>query len=416
MFKAVLVTSVGLGATQASMLGATVSLEGQHVELSKDQQLAEWMDLDDDKYNSKGFYHWKPQRDGFILKNQDSNVLSCKVKSSQHNAAEAAMSVGFDCAVQNGGPVSLAEVANTANSRMRAQLRGQFTPIQRGSVMEPIDLDEAYETYMNRGASHRNKDFSVYQGEEHNADENTEGEPDNSIVDPSIASEYDTHKEQLWVNQIDMGYKEKLTMPSRNVMEPHSDLLDVPYVDAGVDREVNNHMFEFFKKHPQYHTPQAHWRSARKWKEILDRAQGRGTVADATEDEHGLGGNDGDDISDEAGGADAGHGEGHEGGDDNKGLWQNTCQSQSKVPQGWPDVPTLKCKHYAISPMGYWGCKWLFEDGTCGYIQYYPNLRWDGLDSYVTNHHDMPEDVPIIKHGAFPGAFHTKAANLPDAQ
>lgn len=51
-------------------------------------------------------------------------------------------------------------------------------------------------------------------------------------------------------------------------------------------------------------------------------------------------------------------------------------------------VPTacgrgVQCKHYAVSPMGYWGCDWLFEDGTCGNTEFFPTIRWDGLDAYV---------------------------------
>jgi len=377
MLRTALVALV-IGAAAKPDLDVKVSLKGQHVELSKEEQSSEWIELKDAKYNAKGFTHWTAQAEGFLMKNKDSNTLSCHVKSNANTADE--MTVGFDCKVMDAKDGKVVSSAGAANARFRASLGSKFTPIQEGHALKPLDPALQYTWEQDAAgamASHGtwgrevNIDDSVYEGENNNANQDIEQ-----------ASEKDEREEQRFLDRVDVGpsdlfHEEEAaeqshihkhghilrTSKGEMLAVPYPTMVDTPYVDAGVDREVNDRMYDFFKKHPQYHTPEAHWRSARKWKGILEASEGGKKAAS---------------------------------------MWQaNQCSDNQQVPHGWPDVPALKCRHYAVSPMGYWGCQWLFEDGTCGYIQYYPTIRWDGLDSYKTRSHDK-EDEDILVNGAFP--------------
>jgi len=384
MLKALIAAACVLGAFAEQGIGSDVSLKGEHVELSKDAQKAEWMDLKDEKYNSKGFYQWKAQPEGFILKNKDSTLVTCKVKSK--NPIEGKIKVDFDCnekAAASDGEV--VDSALSAHARFRAKLKQKFTPIQEGHKLKPLDpdLQFTFEQDGHQGAS------SGTWGRDVNIDDSVfEGETNNAFQDIEQASEKDEKLEQEFLDKVDVGpgdlfhdeeakeqthkkYNKVIRKSKRESSHvPHANMVDTPYVDAGVDREVNDRMYEFFKKHPQYHAPEAHWRAARKWKGILASSENSENIP------------------------------GQEGGQ-GQSMWShNSCDDDSKVPAGWPDVPTMKCRHYAVSPMGYWGCQWLFEDGTCGYIQYYPTIRWDGLDSYRTKHHD-PADKALEHKGIF---------------
>jgi len=387
MLRTGLAIMAAVGVAAKPDLDVQVSLKGEHVELSKQSQLAEWIELKDEKYNAKGFTHWKPQTEGFLMKNKDTNILSCHVKAKAND--KSAMNIGFDCAVMNKQDGKVVQSAAAAGARFAA-VSEKFTPIQEGHNLKPLDPELQYTFEQDAAgaqASHGtwgrevNIDDSVFEGENNNANQDIEQ-----------ASEKDEREEQRFLDRVDVGpgdlfHEEEAEMQTRNhnfghvhrtskgqhLDVPYPKMVDTPYVDAGVDREVNDRMYEFFKKHPQYHTPEAHWRAARKWKSILTQSENKG--------------------GHNAAGAGAGN-----------GMWQsNSCKDDQKVPVGWPDVPTMKCRHYAISPMGYWGCQWLFEDGTCGYIQFYPTIRWDGLDSYKTRNHD-PEDEDILVNGAFPAA------------
>lgn len=325
-------------------LDIAVSLKGKHVKLSKSEQLGEWLELKDEMYNKKGFYQWKSQKEGFVMKNKDSNEVSCHVKSNAHSEFE--LKVGFDCNMIEKEKSTAETSAADASARFRSKLKtaGKFTPLQYPKL-QPLDPNVAKSALGSHGAS-GNKAVKLPTAE---GDLRVE------------------HREQQELDQVDLG---KISTPydPSNTWVANKAMKNAPYVDAGVDREVNERMFDFFKQHPQYHSPEANWRAARLWKHEISAGQGGRGVSDA----------------------------------DGESMWgANSCNMLKKVPVGWPDVPDVQCETYAISPMGYWGCKWLFEDGTCGNIQFYPTIRWDGLDAYRTKNHD-PEDAEIEQNGAFP--------------
>jgi len=232
-----------------------------------------------------------------------------------------------------------------------------------------------------------------------------EGESDNAALDIESESELDQRMEQRYLNHVDVGpgnaldeenerdtqhppqfYKKSLRT---KLVHAHSGLIDVPYVDAGIDRIVNEKMFEFFKKHPQYHTPKAYWLTAQRWRKWM-------RMSGDEEDSAGLYGNHGKGLGNGEGGegmfngGDGGDG-GADGDEGPNGMWKRCPEN---VPKKWPDVPRVQCKHFAVSPMGYWGCDWLFEDGTCGNTEFFPTIRWDGLDAYV-----MPKPNPDVAPG-----------------
>lgn len=210
-----------------------------------------------------------------------------------------------------------------------------------------------------------NIDDLVNEGEQDNGDLNLEEETDADIV-----------KEKTFLNHIDVGpgnaideenerdtqhpptfYKKSIR--KNKMHEGHAaGLLNVPYVDAGTDRVVNEHMFAFFKKHPQYHTTKAHWITAERWKKWMlmsgDEADSRGLNGKESE---ARAPGDGDSAT----------------------PWKKCPENISKE---WPEAPQIQCNHFAVSPVGFWGCKTLFEDGTCQKTEFYNNIRWDGLDAY----------------------------------
>lgn len=332
-----------------------ISMLGIHLEVPKSHQMSSgWLELNDEQYNSHGFYQWKPLKQGFVMKDKNSKQVSCHVKSNEH-AAESEIKLGLDCDVKENVLLSVAsKTAAHATSRFRAKLKNKFSPLS-SPILKALNPSAQAEGALG-----------------------LDGTKALGVIDTDVISSegnpMEERTEEKMLDQIDLGRGSKA--PPASHWSANSEMNDAPFVDAAVDREVNQRMFEFFKKHPSYHSPEANWRSARRWKaELGQGAPGAATDMDGSDDPSATPTN----------------------------MWSlNSCSSSSKVPVGWPDVPDVKCANYVVSPMGYWGCKWLFEDGTCGNIQFYPTIRWDGLDSFVLQNHDEADEA-IKQNGAFPG-------------
>jgi len=345
---------------------ANVSLKGVAIDVPKDvQKGASWIQLKDEKYNKEGYDHWKPTAGGFLLKNKTGRQLECLMHGSEKSGKN--MKVGFNCA-------KVGEKEKAGRTAALIEKASRFTPLMSQTLvpLHPKLIDTLAD----------NERFAMNDIN----DANVEGEEDRNEKSESEELHY-------LIDKVDVGSKQPkhLKLTSREKM-----FKDVPYVDAQVDREVNQRMFEFFKNHYQYSHPEAHHAAARLWKFLIEQQAGNKHLFTSDSDEGTDGTTDLSSLPTELKRQLDAHGDdglGGAGGADGAGGMWHGCNG-GQVPVGWPDVPTLKCKSFAISPTGYWGCDWLQDDGTCGNIQFYPFVRWDGLDAYPVSgdHQDQGGD------------------------
>jgi len=380
------------GAALSADINVQVSLHARSVNLTKNDQKIQWYNLKDSKYNSKGFTMWKPTGAGFLLKNTvDKFQVACSANVGKTTDKGEKLQMSFHCSEPM--PQEVLDVLNKkATKTAFIQSGAKYTPLME-KELKPLDPKLLYEHEQEAGRQASSGTWSQNQDID---DRVYEGESDNAGMDIESASELDQRMEQRYLNHVDVGPGNALDEENeRDTQHPasiqkesvrtsihhkHSGLIDTPFVDAGIDRIVNEKMFEFFKKHPQYHTPKAYWLTAQRWRKWMRMSGDESNSA-------GLYGNHGKGLGNGEGGEGMFHGD--EGGDGTdgpsgnegpSGIW-NRCPEN--VPRKWPDVPRVQCKHFAVSPMGYWGCDWLFEDGTCGNTEFFPTIRWDGLDAYV---------------------------------
>jgi len=251
---------------------------------------------------------------------------------------------------------------------------------------------------------HENNDgVATSWGRNFNIDDHVnEGEQDNGDMNSGQESDLDIRIQKRFFDRIDVGpgnavdqenerdtqhkptyYKQSVR---KNEWKSRAGLIDTPYVDAGVERVVNQHMFKFFKKHPQYHTPKALWITADRWRKWMlmsgDESNAHGLYGDKRGPASPEGGAGSPDMSEES-------------------MWKRCPE---KVHKEWPETPRVQCKHFAVSPVGFWGCQSLFEDGTCQKTKFFDNIRWDGLDAYP-----IPKGNPDAEKGEQynnPNAYH----------
>jgi hypothetical protein len=393
--KFLAVTLFAVGLSQASLavdINAQVSLHGRAVNLTKSEQRIQWYDLKDAKYNAKGFTQWKPTPEGFLLKNTvDKFQVACLANVGKATDNGNKMSMSFKCS--DPMPQDVIDVMKSDSKKTAFLQQGaKFTPLMEKNLL-PLDPKLLYEHEQESG---RQASSGTWSRDQDIDDRVNEGESNNADLDIEAESELDQKMEQRYLDHVDVGPGNALDEENerdtqhppqfykkstrKKIVHKHSGLIDVPYVDAGIDRIVNEKMFQFFKKHPQYHTPKAYWLTAQRWRKWM-------RMSGDESDEAGLYGNHGAGTGNGEGGEGMFHGDGGmggEGGPDGdegpNGMWKRCPEN---VPKRWPDTPRVQCKHYAVSPMGYWGCDWLFEDGTCGNTEFFPTIRWDGLDAYV---------------------------------
>lgn len=349
-----LLCSVGL------LLVCGVPLSQMTRELSKTEQGPGWHSIKIPDLMSKGFTQWKSTPAGFVMKNADYQV-ACQghIKYMKVTCSP---------------PMPQAAVS-FLETKTTKKLEQKYTPLS-SPVLKPLNPTLHYEHEEEKGHSTWGNKFNI-------DDAVNEGEQDNSDLDSELETERDMSTQQQFFDRIDVGpgnaidekneldtkhkptYYKQSGRSEHKVVTGRTALNDVPYVDAGVERVVNEHMFSFFKKHPQYHTPKAYWLTADRWRQWMlmsgDESNSRGLYGEA--DGHGPPGG----MSPMAAGG------GH-------GVWKPTCPE--KVSANWPEGPEVQCKHFAVSPVGFWGCDSLFEDGTCIKSKFYNDIRWDGLDAY----------------------------------
>jgi len=386
--------SAGLSAD----INAQVSLHARAVNLTKSQQKVQWYALKDSKYNSKGFTMWKPSPEGFLLKNTIDNFqVACNANVGKPVNKGEQLSMSFKCT--DPMPQDVINLLKSKDTKKTAfiQQKAKYTPLMEKFPMKAQDPKLLYEHEQESG---RQASSGTWSRTDDIDDRVYEGESDNAQMDIESASEIDQRMEQRYLDHVDVGpgnaldeenerdtqhppqfYKQSVR---KKIIHPHNGLIDTPYVDAGIDRVVNEKMFEFFKKHPQYHTPKAYWLTAQRWRKWM-------RMSGDESDSAGLYGNHGEGLGNGEGGEGMFHGADGDSGGDGDGIWKSCPEN---VPKKWPDVPRVQCKHFAVSPMGYWGCDWLFEDGTCGNTEFFPTIRWDGLDAYV-----MPKPNPDVPAG-----------------
>lgn len=394
--------------TEDAVYNTQISVKGVPITIPKELQKAgKWLPLVDENYNKEGYNQWKSIPAGFILKHKEGKQLACLIQNSGSKAKTEAdkVAVGFRCVNANADDpeeekpdsakddpkgdkkASLIEREDPKESKpddakddpqkkskanddpkgdktaSLIEKKSQFTPLMEKTL---TPLKPTVNSLLTDNQRFVMNDIN---------DANVEGESDAS-------NKKEANELRMIIDRIDVGSKQ----PKHLKLNTRQKLFkDVPYENAQVDRDVNKAMFEFFKVHPQYHNPEARHVAAALWKHVIQEESGNKSLFSgdqATDSESlnlipeslrehlTLGGNEGE----------------GEGNDDS--IWQG-CGGDNMVPKQWPDVPTLKCKSFAISPTGFWGCNWLQSDGTCGSIKFYPNVRWDGLDAYVTGRQEQ---------------------------
>jgi hypothetical protein len=386
-----------------SGISAVMATQATKAQLAKEQQrLGVWQSVTDAKLLAKGFHQWKATRAGFVLKNSDFQVAcqSQRIGAPVHCSAPMPQSV-IDVLEAHAAQSkqkkqsflqkdAVTRKATTDKKVESTAKRTEYTPLMKKFPMQAIKPELAYEHESDDasgvGSGTWSKKFNI-------DDAVDEGEQNNGDLNPEEETEVDIRMQHRFFDHIDVGpgnaideenerdtqhrptYYKKSLRKNSHVAGDHANLIDVPFVDAGTDRVVNEHMFNFFKKHPQYHTSKSHWLTADRWKKWMILSGDEENVVGLS------GGGMAGDIAGAEGGA------GGSGG----GMWRGCPEN---IPKKWPEVPRVTCKHFAVSPMGYWGCESLFEDGTCQKTKFFPTIRWDGLDAYP-----MPKPDPDAEPG-----------------
>mmetsp|Transcript_20933 Transcript_20933/g.41494 ORF Transcript_20933/g.41494 Transcript_20933/m.41494 type:complete len:441 (+) Transcript_20933:38-1360(+) len=382
---------------------------GQKVTLSREEQQMKWHPLSDKKLNSKGFTAWKPTKAGFLLQNSDFQVACF----ADHIGGKVSCGQPMPQTV-----IDLMKNKHDSFLERRSQQKARarvFTAIAMSKAATTVD--DSYTPHMEKNLLALNPTLS-YEHENDSTGSSTwsrkydlndgdnEGEVDNSDLDIEAESELDTGMMRRMLDHVDVGPGQSLdeenerdtqavttrkatlnSDPSKKKWSAlHSDigrrnnragLVDVPYVDAGIDRVVNERMFQFFKKHPQYHTPKAYHLTAERWQRWMAMSGDESDVMGGGAAPVGMGGGEKTAMGQTGAGV---------------GIWKTSCPET--VTKGWPDTPRPMCQHYAVSPLGFWGCKSLFEDGTCTQVEFYKDMKWDGLDAYP-----MPKKNPDAPEG-----------------
>mmetsp|Transcript_33203 Transcript_33203/g.65177 ORF Transcript_33203/g.65177 Transcript_33203/m.65177 type:complete len:424 (-) Transcript_33203:207-1478(-) len=363
-------------------LVAAVSLKGYDITLSKAQQKAfaskTWFELHDKNYNSRGFNMWKPTNTGFLVKSKKGFILDCSAGAGADKGKHVA--VKFECAKHAKNDPRFRAAAHSNSDAAAGAKMGSFklfgheikykikTPFSRkitlpGSFASHLKITSFKQEYTPRQSKH-----IVPLDKQQMIDSlDRQRRLANDIDDTDYEGETDGHQENpdedRWARRLDQGSEHSRLTRSRKEKAEKA-LNNVPYPDAGVEREANEKMYDFFNSHPQYHLPEARHMTAKIWKEYLDEVNGV--------EGSGLG-KPIDDAEDGSG----------------ESMWK---KCRNNLPTRWPNSPNIKCTRYAVTPVGYWGCDMLFEDGTCGKVKFYPTIRWDGLDAYPVSEDDRSSE------------------------
>lgn len=330
--------------------------------LSKADQMPGWHTVTEPLLVRRGFLKWKARKGTILLRNSDFQV-ACE--GSITNMAVKCSQPMPQTVIDYLSAKKQKQTALLQKAAIQRKSSSKYTPLMDKNL-QPLNPKVEFENEEKTdGGTHetwgRTQDID---------DEVDEGEQDNGAVNSEQESDHDIEVQNTFLNHIDVGpgnaideenERDTQHKPGRykksirnNKKSAHYGLVDVPYVDAGTDRVVNERMFAFFKKHPQYHTPKAHWITADRWKQWM-------VMSGDEENEEGLSGKAG--LAGPPG-----------------EMWKKDCPE--RIQEEWPDAPEAECKHFAVSPVGFWGCETLFEDGTCQKTHFYQNIRWDGLDAY----------------------------------
>lgn len=344
--------------------------------LSKADQQPGWHPVKHAQLAARGFTKWKATPAGFLLKNSDF-MVACRGHISDMNVqCSAPMPEAAAAFIQQAAKLSKS-TETAAKGKVAFKAGRKYTPLMN-KELKPLKPELQYEN--ERGV---NIDDAV-----------NEGEQDNSDLNPESESESDIRKQRRFFDHVDVGpgnsideenerdtqHKTVIRKESirKNKAPARKALVDVPYVDAGVERVVNEHMFSFFKKHPQYHTIKAHWLTAKRWREWM-------LMSGDESNKIGLYGNGKEPEGVESGLM----------GPEGNAMWKRCPEN---IPEKWPATPHIQCEHFAVSPVGFWGCNSLFEDGTCTKTQFYDNIRWDGLDAYPLPQGESDADAQQYKN------------------